>query len=81
MRGNMERLKKLLGEILESGDFMECNDFIEAGLMDSMTIMDMVDRLESEFGIEISGRDIIPENFVNVDSIVRMIRKSGGEVL
>ncbi len=77
----MERLKKILGEILESDEFLDCRDFIEAGLMDSMTIMDLVERLESEFEIEISGRDIVPENFVNVDSIVQMIKKNNGKVL
>ena len=42
--------------------------------------MDLVEKLEEEFDIEISGRDIIPEKFKNVESIVKLIESYVGEL-
>lgn len=71
----MEILKEILDELFQGEDYAECEDFLEAGLLDSMDIMDLVESLESGFGIEISGRDILPENFANVEAIRNLLSK------
>lgn len=75
----MERLMEILQEVLDAG-FEGCDDFVEAGVMDSLQVMDLVEMLESEYDIEISGRDIVPENFSNVEKIVGMLEKYGVEM-
>ena len=59
----------------EDVDFECSKDFIEDGLLDSFEIVELVSALEDAFEIEISGRDIIPENFVSVETIEDMIDK------
>lgn len=76
----MERLKKVLDEVLSQADYEDCEDFIEEGLLDSMEMMELVEALEDEFGIEISGRDIVPENFTNMETIAELIRKYDGDL-
>lgn len=70
----MNKLKNILQEILEE-EYINCEDFIETGLLDSLQVMELVDALEDEFGIEISGRDIVPENFQNFENIIALLTK------
>ena len=65
----------ILKELKEDVDFEQCNDFIESGVLDSFDIVNLVGELEDQFDIEISGRDIIPENFVSVESIENMLER------
>jgi len=67
----LEVLKRVNADV----DFLSSEDYIEDGLLDSFDIVTLVEELEDEFGIEIGGHDIIPENFVNVDSIEALIQK------
>ena len=69
-----------LENILKINDCQSCDDFIAAGLLDSLDMMELVEALEDEFDIEMSGRDIIPENFVNVTAIAELIAKYDVEV-
>lgn len=66
---------EILNELKDDVDFENSNDFIEDGLLDSFEIVNLVGELEDYFDIEISGRDIIPENFVSVEAIEAMIEK------
>ena len=55
-------------------------DFVKDELLDSFDVIELVSNIEKEFSIVIDGLDILPENFKNVDSIVEMIRKAGGNI-
>ncbi|MBQ9140633.1 MAG: acyl carrier protein [Lachnospiraceae bacterium] len=55
--------------------FESSKDFIDDGLLDSFDIVTLVGELEEAFDIEISGRDIVPENFVSLESIEEMVKK------
>ena len=76
----MERITGVLDDMMNGQEDVDCDDFLEAGLLDSMDVMDLVEKLEEEFDIEISGRDIIPEKFKNVESIVKLIESYVGEL-
>lgn len=76
----MERIMKILNEIGMDVDFEKSNDFIEEGLLDSLDIMVLVEKLEDEFDVEVMGSDIIPENFSNVDKMKRLVIKLGGNI-
>ena len=64
---------ELLCEMKEDADFENSTDFIEDGLLDSFDIVTLVGELEDAFDIEISARDIVPENFVSVETIEALI--------
>ena len=65
----------ILKELKEDVDFEQCNDFIESGVLDSFDIVNLVGELEDQFDIEIGGRDIVPENFISIESIERMLER------
>ena len=73
-----EEVLEVLARINEDADFENSTDFIEDGLLDSFEIVSLVDELESVFDIEISGADIIPDNFVSMEAIAALINKSRG---
>lgn len=70
-----DSILEALKRVNEDVDFEASEDFVEDGLLDSFDIVTLVEELEDEFGIEISGTDIIPENFVSVSSIEALIEK------
>ncbi len=50
-------------------------DLLETGLVDSFEIVNVVMELEEALDIEIDPELIIPDNFQNVDAIVRLVEK------
>lgn len=70
-----DSILEVLREVNEDADFVSSSDFIEDGLMDSFEIVDLVSRLEDRFDLEIRGIDIVPENFVNLEAIEKLLKK------
>lgn len=66
---------EILKNLNDDADFENSKDFVEEGLLDSFDIVNLVGALEDELDIEISGRDIIPDNFVSVEAIENMLEK------
>lgn len=74
--------KKIVDILLECGveeKDVECRDYITGEVLDSLMMAEIVIAIEDNFGIEIDGYDIVPENFGNIDDIVELVKKSGGE--
>lgn len=65
----------ILKNMKDDADFEGSKDFIEDGLLDSFDIVTLVGELEEAFDMEISGRDIVPENFVSLESIEELVKK------
>ena len=70
-----DSILEVLWEVNADADFEGSSDFIEDGLIDSFEIVDLVSGLEVKFPVEISGIDIVPENFVNLEAIEKLLRK------
>lgn len=70
-----DSILEVLREVNEDADFENSSDFIEDGLIDSFEIVDLVSKLEDKFPIEISGTDIVPENFVNLEAVEKLVKK------
>ncbi|MEX0827502.1 MAG: acyl carrier protein [Haliea sp.] len=63
-----------------SGEFAEQDSLLEAGVIDSMTMVDLIVHLEKRYGISIDEDDMTPENFDSIEAIVAyVIRKQGSE--
>ncbi len=72
-----EQIIKILTELRPEFDFtQEGVDFIEEGMLDSFDMVSLVDSIETEFGVAISGVDVLPENFCTVDAICKTIEKN-----
>ena len=73
----MKEILEILMEIRPDVDFKMSSDFIDEYLLDSFDIMVLTSRLEEKFRIVIQTNEIIPENYKNIESIERLVLKSG----
>jgi acyl carrier protein len=75
-----EQIIKILTELRPEFDFtQEGVNFIEEGMLDSFDMVNLVNDLDSTFGISIDGVDILPENFGTVDAIEQLLKKNGAK--
>lgn len=65
-------------EIRPEFDFESSSDFIEDGYLDSFDLVTLVAELDETFNISIDGLDIVPENFMSVETIAEVVKKNGG---
>ena len=75
-----EKIIEILTELRPEFDFNEEGvNFIEEGMLDSFDVVNLVDELDSTYGISIDGVDIIPENFISVEAIESLLIKNGAK--
>ena len=75
-----DQIIKILTELRPEFDFtQESVNFIEEGMLDSFDMVNLVNDLDSTFGISIDGVDILPENFGTVDAIEQLLKKNGAK--
>ena len=72
MRDDLEEILIKCG--IEKKD-LNCEDFVKAELMDSLTVADVVVAIEDKYNIEINGEDILPECFINIETIECLVKK------
>lgn len=65
----MEELLEVLEDVKPDVDFRNSNRLIDDKLLDSLDIVSIVSALNEEFDIQISIKDIVPENFNSVDAL------------
>ncbi len=70
-----ERILKLLDDIDDEIRGYEGDNLFEAGLLDSYLVIDLVNELEEEFGIEIDAKYVTEENFRSKESIFSLMKK------
>jgi acyl carrier protein len=72
-----EKIIRILQELRPEFTFINSENFIEQGMLDSFDVVSLVVALDEEFGISIDGMEIVPENFSSLDKIQSLlIRKS-----
>lgn len=76
----MEKIYELLNNLRPELDYRDSQNFIEDGMLDSFDVVALVTDLEEAYDIKIDGLDIVPDNFVTVQSIADLVRKNGGEI-
>jgi acyl carrier protein len=77
MGRSMKTVLELLKAIRPELDFSASQDFIGDGMIDSFDLITLVAAMEDEFSIKIDGSDIVPENFMNLECLENLIKKSG----
>jgi len=71
----MQKILSILQGIRPEFDFTKSDDFITDGMLDSFDMVTLVSDLDKVYGISISGVDIVPENFQNIASVQKLLRK------
>ena len=54
------------------------SSLFEAGVIDSFGVMDLVERLEAQFGIKIPDADMVPRRFESLAKIVQQVDQRKG---
>lgn len=71
----MDKLLEILSDLKPGVDFLQEDELIEDGILTSLEIMSLVVELCSEFDVEISPLDIVPENFKSAETIWALITR------
>ena len=72
-----EKIIAILNGLRPEFDFSEPANFIEEGMLDSFDVINLVNELDSTFGISIDGIDVLPENFSSLENIMELLKKNG----
>lgn len=70
-----EEVLEILTEICPDVDFETEKELIDAGVLDSFSVIQIVTELMEHFNIFIDADDIEPENLNSLDNICEMIEK------
>ena len=70
-----KQLLSILNEIRPEHDFSTPDDFILSGLLDSFDVITLVSKLEENLNIDIDGEDINHENFKNLKTLEKFVRR------
>lgn len=69
-------IQQMLKDIRPDTDFSASANFADDGLLDSFDIVTLVTMIDEKYGVDVDGRDILPENFSSIESIAALIGKS-----
>lgn len=76
----MKECKEFINEILlEINPYDEITDetnLIEEGIIDSLSLVYIITRIEENYNIKINEELITPDNFINIEKISGIIRGS-----
>lgn len=71
-------LHRYINETLLDGnsDELDANTpLLEWGVIDSLSMVDLLAFIEREFGVHIADEDVLPENFATLRAIARLIEQ------
>lgn len=71
----MDKIIEILKQIRADVDYESEKALIDDGIFDSFDVVSIVSELMSEFDIEISVDDMVPENFNSVEAINALVEK------
>jgi acyl carrier protein len=75
MKDIQSKVVLILKEVRPDQDFSSSKNFVEDGMLDSFDIVNLVTSLDEQFFISIAGTEIIPDNFISVESICSLLSK------
>ncbi len=71
----MEELLEILTNLRPDIDFENETSLIDSEILDSFDIVSLITDINDAFDIEITPRDLKPENFNSADAIYSLIRR------
>lgn len=71
----MEELLEVLKKVKPGVDFEKNCNLIDEEILDSFDIVSIVAAINEEFDIQITAKDIVPENFNSIEEMYALIEK------
>jgi acyl carrier protein len=60
----------------ESTALSDDDSFLDKGIIDSTSVLELVHLIETKYGIEIRDEDLIPENLDSINGLARFVERS-----
>lgn len=70
-----EQVLEILQDVVPDVDFENETDLVADKIIDSFAVVAMVNELNDGLDIDIPSREILPENFYSLDTIVALVEK------
>lgn len=71
----MEELLEVLKRVKPGVDFENNHNLIDEEILDSFDIVSIVAAINEEFDIQITAKDIVPENFNSIEEMYALVEK------
>ena len=71
----------LLNRLSDEQDITEHTDLINTGVIDSLSLIQLVTYLEKQTGIQVHDADVNPDNFRSVSTIVSYLQQRTSETV
>jgi acyl carrier protein len=72
IRGFLEKnLAKQVGRVTDG------ESLLEAGIIDSLGVLELIGFIEQRYGIAVTEDDMMPENFDTIDAIAAFVERHG----
>ena len=70
-----DELLEILEDMHPEVDFESETELVSGKILDSFDIVNLVTEIDSEFDVEITAADLLPENFDTLDAMVKLVEK------
>jgi len=71
----MEELLEILTDLHPDVDFKTQEGLIDGGILDSFDIVSLISEINEVFGVSITGKDIVPDNFNSASALYALIQR------
>jgi acyl carrier protein len=71
----LKTIAEILKGIRPDVDFSASTNFVKDGFLDSLDVIRLVAELDETYSISIQGEDIVSKNFVDLQSIEKLVAK------
>lgn len=71
----MDRIIEIIKGLKPGVDVDENTRLLDDHIIDSLAMISLVSELDDEFDVEISAKDIVPENFATVSAILSLVER------
>jgi len=72
-----EQIRTFISDTFFVDEFGNDESFLRTGTIDSTGMLELVDYIESTFGIEIEDTELVPENLDSVDNLTGFLARKG----
>ena len=71
----MEEFLEFLEDVVPGVDFENSTDLIDGHKLSSFDILSIVSEIEDEYGVELSPKDLKPENFNSAKALWKLVEE------
>lgn len=73
MEEQKKKIMDMIAELQPYVEFTETTSLLQEDVLDSVSVLVLVQDMEEEFGISVEVEEITEDNFKNIESIVKLI--------